>query len=102
MKLRKLLLVPILILFLASLFLYWQFNYPSEETIKREIKELNPKAEVVSSEMIFDWEPKRVVTYIVKYKEPPNSEVLLYDFSLKQHWNFQWRWCSDQTERKCK
>ncbi len=101
MKLRKLLLIPILILFFASLFLYWKFNYPSEETIKREIKELNPKAEVVSSEMVFDWEPKRVVTYTVKYKEPPNNEELLYDFSLKQNWSFQWHWCDDQTERKC-
>ncbi len=99
---KKWLAFPILVLFLILLFLYWQFNYPNEETIKREVKELNPNAEVISSEMIFDWEPKRVVTYIVKYKEPPSNEALLYDFSLKQHWNFKWYWCNDQTERKCK
>lgn len=98
---KLLIVIPILLLFVASLFLYWKFNYPSAETIKREVKELNPKAKVVSSEMIFDWEPKRIVTYIVKYKEPPNNEVWLYDFSLKQDWNFQWHWCNDQTERKC-
>jgi hypothetical protein len=101
MELKKLLIIPILILLISSLFLYWKFNYPSDETIGREIKKLNPNAEVISSEMIFDWEPKRVVTYIVKYKEPPSNEILLYDFSLKQNWNFQWQWCSDQTERKC-
>lgn len=101
MKLKKLLIIPILILFFASIVLYWQFNYPSEEIIKQQVKELNPKAEVISIQMIFDWEPKRVVTYVVKYKEPPNTEVLLYDFSMKQHWNFRWYWCSDQTERKC-
>ena len=99
---RKLLIISVLILIFVSMFLYWKFNYPSQETIKREIRELNPNAEVISSEIIFDWEPKRVVTYAVKYKEPPNNEVLLYDISLKQDWNFRWYSCNDQTERKCK
>ena len=101
MKWKALLIIPVLILFVVSSFLYWKFNYPSEETIRQQVKEINPKVEVVSSELIFDWEPKRIVTYIVKYKEPPNNEVLIYDFSLKQHWNFRWYWCNDQTERKC-
>jgi len=101
-KMKNWLGIPVLILLFALMLLYWKFNYPSEETIKREIKEFNPNAEFVSADLIFDWEPKRVVTYAVKYKEVPSDEVLLYDLSLKQHWNFKWYWCSDQTERKCK
>jgi hypothetical protein len=102
MKMKKLLIVvPILFLFLASLFIYWRFNYPGEETVKQQVRERNPNAEVLSTELIFDWEPKRVVTYLVKYKEPASGEILSDEFSLKLHWNFQWQSCSDQTERKC-
>jgi hypothetical protein len=98
---KKWLLILGSILFFVLTFLYWQFNYPDDATIEREVKAINPKAEIVSAEMIFDGEPRRVVTYVVKYKEPPRNEVRMHDFSLKQHWNFKWHWCNDQTERKC-
>ncbi|MBA3631417.1 MAG: hypothetical protein H0W58_01185 [Acidobacteria bacterium] len=99
---KKWLVFPILVLLLASLFLYWQFNYPSDETIRREFLEQHPNVEFVSTEMIFDWEPKRMATYSVRYKEPPSNEILLDEFTIKQHWDFRWRWCNSQTERKCK
>jgi hypothetical protein len=98
---KKALVGIISVLFFSSLFLYWRFNYPNNETIAEQFKELKPTAEFVDAEMIFDWEPRKVVTYIVKYKHPSSDEILTDDFSLKQHWNFRWYWCSDQTERKC-
>ena len=101
MKLKKLLIVPILILFFVSLFLYWKFNYPNDEAIKREFLDEHPNVEIISHEMIFDWEPKRIVSYLVKYKQSPNKEMFTDEFALKQHWNFRWNWCNDQTERKC-
>lgn len=98
---KKWLALLIAVFVIVSLLLYWQFNYPDNETIEREFLLQNPNVEYVSAEMIFDWEPKRSATYIVKYKRPPNDEVRLSDFSIQQHWYFRWRWCSDQTERKC-
>jgi len=98
---EKLLIISILIIFFASLLLYWQFNYPSDEIIKREFLKRHPKVEVIETELIFDWEPKRVLSYLVTYKESNSEETQKEEFGIQQSWNFQWQWCSDQTERKC-
>lgn len=99
---KKWLIGLVLILLFASLFFYWQFNYPNDETIKREFLEQNPNVEFVIAEKIFDWEPKKIATYLVKFKKSPSDEILTDEFSIQQHYDFRWRWCSDQTERKCK
>jgi len=98
---RKWLIIPVLVLLLGSLFLSWHFNYPNDETIKREFLEQHPNVEFVGAEKIFDWEPKKMATYLVKYKKPPSDEIIKDEFSIRQHWYFKWRWCDDQTERKC-
>jgi hypothetical protein len=99
---KKWLAIPILILVFAPLLLYWQFNYPSDEVIKREFLAERPNVEVVYIELIFDWEPKRILSYLIKYKEPQSDEIKMDEFAIQQEWNFQWRWCNDQTNRKCK
>lgn len=97
----KLLITGLLILVLFSFAIYLKFSSPSEEGVKQEYLNMRPNVEVVNVELIFDWEPKQVYTYLVKYREPSSDEITMDEFSIRQMWNFQWRWCSDQTERPC-
>jgi hypothetical protein len=98
---KKLLIIPILILLFGALYLYWKFNTPSEFTLKNEFTQQFPNTEVVETELIFDWEPKRILSYLVKYKEPNNEQLKDTEFAIRQDKYFQWHWCDDQTERKC-
>ena len=85
---KKWFLIIGLILFFVSLLLYWHFNYPGNETVKREFLDQNPNVEFISAEKIFDWEPEKMETYLLKFKKPPSDEVLKDEFSIKQHWYF--------------
>jgi mannose-6-phosphate isomerase-like protein (cupin superfamily) len=44
--------------------------------VKREFSAQYPNVEVIDAELIFDWEPKRVMSYLVKFKEPQSHGVL--------------------------
>ncbi|CAN5784247.1 hypothetical protein BH20ACI4_BH20ACI4_24800 [soil metagenome] len=72
---------------------------PSDSTVKSEFLSKNPNVEIVSTELIF--EQDYVAVYLVKYKEKNNQAILTSDFALKRE-NLSWKWCDDQTERKCK
>lgn len=92
MTLRKVLLIYILSIFCLACMI------PSEATVKSEFLSKNPNAEIISTELIF--EQDYIVVYLVEYKNKSTGEVLKDDFALRRK-NLVWRWCDDQTERKC-
>lgn len=71
---------------------------PSEATVKSEFLSKNSNSEVIGTEPIF--EQDYVVVYLVEYKDKSTGEILKDDFALQRK-NLVWRWCDDQTERKC-
>ncbi len=85
---QKLLIAVALFLILSSLLIYLKFARPSDEIVKREYREMHPNAEVVSVELIFDWEPESLYTYAVKYRGSSPDEILTDESSIRQNWNF--------------
>jgi len=89
------------ILLLGAVYFYFDMSPPRDATVKREFSKIKPNAEIVGTELIFDFEPKKVLGYLVKYRESQDSEIKISDFALQRDKYFQWHWCDDQTERKC-
>jgi len=86
------------LIFVLSIFCFGCLS-PSDSTVKSEFLRRYPQTEIVSTELIFEQDYK--VVYLIKYKENNKKEILTSDFALK-HENLMWKWCDDQTERKCK
>ncbi len=101
-KIMKKWLVILLVVLLFAFFLFWFLSaLPSDETVKREFLQEHPNVEIEGVELIFDYAPKNVLLYSVKFKDAQNDKVKMIDFRLQENRLFQWHWCDDKTERKC-
>lgn len=72
---------------------------PSEATVRSEFLSRYPDSEIKNTDLIFEQDD--VVLYLVKAREKGSSADGTYDFALKRR-SGTWKWCDDNTERKCK
>jgi len=93
--------MTVFLLSCASLLGYLEFVNPSSGAVKAEFSTIHPDAKVQEVDLIFDTEPKRVLVYLIEYKLENREESFSEEFAMRQGWDLQWRWCSDQTDRKC-
>lgn len=101
---KTLLLIFVFLLLFGGTWFYLEHSLPSDETVKQEFLKRNPdleNVEIKNVELIFEYPEKEVLIYLIKFRKSENGEILNDGFAVKQGWNFQWQWCSDQTERKC-
>lgn len=102
MKIIKIFLaILVFLLLFGGLWFYLEHSLPSDKTVKQEFFKRNPNVEITNIELIFEYPEKEVLIYLIKFRKFKSSEILIDEFAIKQRWNFQWYWCSDQTERKC-
>ena len=97
-------LILVFLLFLSGIWFYLDHSLPSDETVKQEFLKRNSdleNAEIQNVELIFEYAEKETLVDLIKFKKSEIGEILTDEFAMKQGWNFQWQWCSDQTESKC-